>query len=257
MRVTISKSEWDALPNDDRAAYVAIENGAKYRVIEAQSLVDALTGRVDEFRENNRGLNTQLRSLTERLDAVGPLVAAIGDRKPEDISAAFARLTALEAGGVSKPDDVADKINASMAPLRSELGNLRGMITEKETQLQHQQLQSALASAAIQGGVSDDMLDEFVQAARRDGATYKNGAVEFLDANGAKRYSTDGGLMTIASFIDDLRVRKPPYFRATAGLGLDGRPTAAGQRNSVRVIKRSEAHRHMADIATGKVVVED
>lgn len=257
MKVTITKAEYEALMDEDRAAYGPIEGGARYRLTEAQSLVDALTGKLDEFRDNNRGLNTQLRQLSDRMESLKPIAELLGDKRPEEIVSALDRLKALETQGVTKPDDVAAKIEGALAPLRHELGSLRSTITAKETQLQAAALDAALTNAARSGGVEDSMFDDFVSAARQQGAVMKDGVVYFVDGQGVRRSASDGSLMTLDSFVSDLRERKPRYFKASDGFDLSGRPSQGSQPQTVRTVARKDAHKYFAEIAAGRVVVGD
>lgn len=257
MKVTITKAEWQALDEAQRSLYTPLEGGIKYRLTEAQDLVESANGRLDEFRENNRQLRAEVSTLSQRLEAFAPVAAAIGDRTPDEIRQSLERLATLEASGVRQPDDVTSRIEAALNPLRTQVQTLTSTLTTKDKELERQQLDALLSNAGRSAGVEDSMVDDFIASARSAGAVLKNGAVEFHDAQGVRRYGKAGAWLSIEGFIDELRDRKPRYFKTSDGFDLGGRPREGNLPTSILRVQRHEQHKYVKQIAAGTAVVVD
>lgn len=253
MRVTITRAEHEALSQDQQAMYGPIEGGAKFRLLEAIELMAAVESRLAEFRENNRSLNGTLQRSQQELEAMRALREAAGQRNPDDLRAALQRLEQLEQSGVAKPDDIAARIAQAVTPLQTQLQQLTATLTQKDQALAAQQLDGLLRGAAIEAGVEDNMHEEFNEAARRAGATLRDGAVVF-ERSGAPVY-VDGAVLTVRAFVDDLRARKPQYFRQSVGSGTPGGRPGTPAPNAPKVIKRSEMAQYIKELAAGTVVV--
>jgi hypothetical protein len=258
MKITITSNEWESLPEESQQQYTSVDNGTRYRLTEAMELIANERERLAEFRENNRRLASQVASMQTQIEQASGLRAVVGERTPEEIEQALARLTALEQSGVSAPDDVAARIEAAMAPLRTQVTTLVQTVQQKETQLQARELDGRLTQAAREGGVEPSMTEEFIGAARSAGARIVNDQVLFVDANNVQKYNNDGAPVTLSGFVDDLRTRKPRYFMASEGFDSTGR--AGGQGQPVRQAKRvarKDAHAFLKEIAAGTVVIGD
>jgi hypothetical protein len=257
----------DALPDALKALYVPAGDkftldgfdGAVPGFITASEhdtiKADAVTTKVklDEFRENNRGLFNALK-----------LFGIEDPTKAGDVATELTTLRAsaadLKGKGVTKPSDletqIAAAVKAAIAPLSASLAASETARTAADAKAAESALTSTLTASALKSGVRPTAVRD-VLARAKDVYRVVDGAIVPLlgdtvlrDAEGHPK-SPDAWFVELGKSPDAAHL-----FTESTGAGADGKSAGQAGAKVITNVDPLSFGRQAADIASGKVVVQ-
>jgi hypothetical protein len=163
LKATLAKSDYDALPEGLRAAYV--EKDGKF-TLEVDGMIavdeyDALETKVAEFRDNNRKLHKQVEDLTSKYK----------DVDPDKYRTLQSEVDKLQKAGIKGADDIearmASAVEKALAPVQARLDAEANERTKAQEALAARDRDDALWTIGAKAGVKDNAKDEFLHAARK------------------------------------------------------------------------------------------
>lgn len=217
--------------NREGKFYLKVE-GDPHGYVKASDLADS-NGKLSEFRETNRTLNTKVTELEERLKSFDGF-------DPEEHKKLKEKITELEKKGVKGADDITQKIQAAVdsavKPLVSKVEDLEKSNTEKDAALTKKELESRIAAAAREGGVLDQAYPDFL-----------NRALSIWKMDGEKLVARNGDTpiyskakpaepMTIKEWTSDLSQSAPFLFKPSHGGGAEGGGGEQDHGDGVKVV---------------------
>lgn len=248
------------IPEPLKAEYE--ERGGRYQLkLEGEPLgFVALTSyneekaKLDEFRNNNRGLHALKLQLEEKL-------ATYKDVDPIKYAEMQAKLEELSKSGASSAADLQVMLKKQIAemvePLEKKLAATELREKEKTEALRRTRVENGLREVGSRLGVDDSAMEDFL------GRGMKVFTVDDKDQVIAQKGDTPifskthrGEPLAMEEFVEDLLTTAPHLFKRSTGSGAD--PAKGNGRNPVKYIEGGDAYvfgQNLEAIAKGDVQV--
>lgn len=247
----------DEVPEALRGEYES-RDGKFVLKIEGEPAGFVPVARFNEFRDNNRALNTRVTTAEEKLKAYEGI-------DPSEYAALKTRIAEFEKNGAKAPADLQKLIEQAIAPVQQTVLDLRKKNEEAEErvkqatlQSQRKDLESTLQSIGLKNGVAESALPDYVARGMRifsivDGKPVaKNGETPI--------YAKDGEALTPEKWATELVTEAPHLFKASVGGGATNKANAntggAGQIRTIAAGSQLTAQ-DLKDIAAGTAVREE
>jgi len=224
----------------------------------ANTRIQELTGKVDEFR----GTNTRLLKGVgaDNIEAAIARLDALSGIDPAEVAELKAKVASLKEKGVTKPEDfaaiVAREVQKVSETLNKRIDASENKAKEADQALATEKLRGTLTQAGIKAGVADSALDDFLA---RGMATFKviDGQVTAVREDGGPRFSekTAGQPLSPEEYAAGLQKTAGHLFKSTDGSDAQG--SQGGNQPFVggKVITEAEFGDNIDDIVAGKVTV--
>lgn len=215
--VKLNKEQFDSLPDFLKEGYEQQSDGSY--VLEAiPGMVDK--AKVDEFRNNNRELQTQLEEMKKQM-------ATFEGVDLEEFKILQEQKRQLEEKELIEAGEIDKIVEARVRPLMeakdSEYTKLKESYEQANNQLSVLMIDDATTSLATELGVEPTALMDVKSRARQQ-FRIKNGKVIATDAEGKPMYGPDGitPLSLDKSWMEGLKKNAGHLFRPAQGTGAQG-----------------------------------
>ncbi|MCG3774034.1 MAG: hypothetical protein JW395_0851 [Nitrospira sp.] len=239
-----------------RGEYEA-RNGAFHLKMEGDvPQVVELNGKLTEFRDNNRTLNTTVAELQNKLKTFEGVDIA-------EYTTLKTKIADLEKGGVKKADDVAELVKqavaAAVGPLQTKLTEREASEARAQEALARTALENQLREAGVKVGVDDRAMPDYIN---RGLQVFKSVDGKAVPRKGdapifSKKNVTEE--LSMVEWATELQNDAPFLFKPSKGGGAGGSTgTPGGFQGQRRVISSDplEFGRNLEGIAKGEVVVQ-
>lgn len=202
-----------------------------------------LKTRLNEFRQNNIGLNTAVTQLTDKLKL-------FGDITPESIAEMKTKLKGFEDQGAKTPDDIKARIDAALSPVLNELKTVREQAQQSARETKVERRRASLVQAASKFGVREEAIPDFLY---RGTSIFNEDGVPIVDGREVMSKVDPTRPMTFEEFASGLKTEAPHLFKPSGGGGAQ--PGAGAAQKQVVSSDPADFGRHLDAIAKGDAVV--
>jgi len=254
LKAKITKEEHAALIKELQSEYVEKDGGY---VLTVEGFVPAtefngMKQKVEEFRDRNRALNREVEDLKPKAARAD----AFGDLDPDETKTIVAKIK--EKGGKGKENDIDEIVQRAVAaavkPLSEKLTATEQKAIDAERRAADEAFNSQIGAVARKKGARDGSLGYLVTKAR-DKFEYKNGAIVAKEGV----YSPDDPTKPLDpdEFFTQVARTEAPLFEPSEGAGAQhGRPPIPAGARVLRNPSEEQKTANLADIASGKVIVQ-
>ncbi len=173
LKATVSKAEYDALPEAVRKEYAEKDGSFALAVdgLVAKTELDAANTKLTEFRDTNRGLMSKIGGLKEAfgVEDVDELKTKFKDIDPVKVAEQREQLEKLKGKGVTKPEEleglIKSAVDAAVTPLRTELQTEKTARAEAQQSARTSTLRARLSAKALEAGARPNAVDVIVDRA--------------------------------------------------------------------------------------------
>lgn len=224
----------DGLPDALRSEY-ELRDGKYILKVEGDPLpgfvsaaeLAAANGKLAEFRDNNRALNSRAQELADKLKALEGL-------DPEEYKTLKAKIAEFEKRGAKTPEDLDNRLQAAIKPLMDQVTQLRQENEKKDRQNAYLSLEGRLRKVATTVGIDERAIPDFL-----------NRALEVFGLDGVARdgdtplFSSERPAepLTPEEWAAGLKKQAPHLFRPSKGAGADPGAGQNGRGSDARVIQ--------------------
>lgn len=225
MAIKMILDSLDAVPEDMRDSYQKGDDGKFH--LQLPGMVDKK--KLEEFRDNNRSLQSQLDEVTKRLDVFKDL--DVDEYKEmQEQQRKLKEKELIEKGEIDQI--VSERIRPVIEAKEAELEDLRSKYEGANQKLGVLLIDDVTADLGTKHGVADTALRDLKMRAR-DQFKIKDGKPVALDSEGNPVYGADGitPLSLDKSWVEGVKKEAPHLFRPAQGSGAEqprsNRPGAA------------------------------
>jgi hypothetical protein len=244
LKAVLTKAEHDALPDPLKEHYVAKDDAF---ILEADGVE-----RLDEFRTNNRRLNSELEQARARLKAYDGI-------DPQEYGRLKAEVERLTKAPVKDDKELEERIERVTAPLKQSVKQLQDERDALKRQNEEQTFQTHVTSVAQKIGILNEFMPDVLSRATRAGFRLADGEVRgFRGGTDDPLRADDGKEVTLERF---MREQPAAFFGTTKGSNNAPGARPGSGANSGAAVKKlynpspAELGRLSKEIAAGTVEV--
>lgn len=171
--------------------------------------------KVDEFRDNNRKLQTQIQELQEKYQFVDlEEYKSLKEKVAEKDTKGFVPQTDIE-------KEVEKRIRKMQKEYEENTGNLNKQISSQAEKLSQLLIDNEVATTAASANALDTAMEDILMRVRSK-FSVKDGVAVAKDKTGETEYNAKGDPLTIAEYINTLKDNAPHLFKTSVGAGSTG-----------------------------------
>ena len=171
--------------------------------------------KVDEFRDNNRKLQTQVQELQEKYQFVDiEEYKSLKEKVADNDTKGFVPQTDIE-------KEVEKRIRKMQKEYEENTNQLNTQLTSQSEKLSQLLIDNEVATTAAGANALDTAMDDILMRVRSK-FSVKDGVAVAKDSAGETEYNAKGDPLTIAEYISTMRETAPHLFKSSVGAGSTG-----------------------------------